>query len=81
MIDELPARLAPEYLPVAPPPMETAPAPPPPREGQPLPEKILGINNLRQIAWIEQGIVAARSVCRVLTPEGPGPASWWAQTC
>lgn len=70
LIDELPARLAPEYLPVAPPPMETAP--PPPREGQPLPEKILGINNLRQIAWIEQGIVAARSVCRVLTPEGAG---------
>lgn len=29
-------------------------------------EKILGLNNFRQIAWIQQGIQVAKSVCRVL---------------
>lgn len=36
------------------------------------PEAILGINNLRQIHWIERGVRASRSVCRVLTPGGVG---------
>ena len=35
-------------------------------------EKILGVNNLKQIAWIEQGVKSSRAVCRVLTPEGLG---------
>ncbi len=35
-------------------------------------EKIIGVNNLKQIAWIEQGLRMSRAVCRVLTPEGLG---------
>ena len=35
-------------------------------------EKILGINNLKQIAWIEQGTQLAKSVCRILAPDGRG---------
>jgi V8-like Glu-specific endopeptidase len=36
------------------------------------PEKILGINNLKQISWIERGLEVSRSVCRILTPNGLG---------
>ncbi|MBN1912572.1 MAG: trypsin-like peptidase domain-containing protein [Pirellulales bacterium] len=37
----------------------------------PLPfERILGVNNLKQIAWIQHGLQASKSVCRILTPEG-----------
>lgn len=39
---------------------------------EPTQEKILGINNLKQISWIQQAIRASRSVCRVLTPSGFG---------
>lgn len=35
-------------------------------------EKILGVNNLKQISWIEKGIHVASSVCRILTPVGVG---------
>jgi V8-like Glu-specific endopeptidase len=35
-------------------------------------EKILGINNLKQISWIERGVQVCKSVCRVLTPNGIG---------
>ena len=35
-------------------------------------EKILGTNNLKSIAWLSQGIEAAQSVCRVVTPLGVG---------
>ncbi len=35
-------------------------------------EKIIGINNLKQISWIEHGVQAAKSVCRILTPRGLG---------
>lgn len=35
-------------------------------------EKIIGANNLRQIAWLEQGTIAAQSVCRIITPAGNG---------
>lgn len=35
-------------------------------------EKIIGINNLKQISWIQQGISTARSICRILTPYGLG---------
>lgn len=36
------------------------------------PEKIIGLNNLRQVAWLEQGIRVSRAVCRILTPDGMG---------
>jgi V8-like Glu-specific endopeptidase len=37
----------------------------------PLPfERILGVNNLKQIAWLQRGLQVSRSVCRILTPEG-----------
>lgn len=36
------------------------------------PEKILGINNLKQISWIERGVQVCKSVCRILTPDGLG---------
>lgn len=36
------------------------------------PEKILGINNLKQISWIELGLRVSKSVCRILTPDGLG---------
>lgn len=35
-------------------------------------EKILGVNNLKQIAWIDRGLKVSRSVGRVLTPNGVG---------
>lgn len=35
-------------------------------------EKILGVNNLKQIAWLEQGLTVSRCVCRLLTPKGLG---------
>lgn len=35
-------------------------------------EKILGINNLKQISWIERGVQVSKSVCRILTPNGLG---------
>jgi V8-like Glu-specific endopeptidase len=41
-------------------------------EGLGSPEKILGINNLRQISWIEQGMQVSRGVCLILTPGGMG---------
>ncbi len=46
-------------------------------EGVKIPENagleiILGSNNLKQIAWLEKGTRVARSVCRILTPEGLG---------
>jgi len=35
-------------------------------------EKIIGVNNLRQIAWIEQAVHASRAACRIVTSEGLG---------
>lgn len=39
-------------------------------------EKILGYNNLLEIAWLERGLIAAKSVCRILldtgVPQGTG---------
>lgn len=35
-------------------------------------EKIIGVNNLKQISWIQRGIEVASSVCRILTPIGRG---------
>jgi len=36
------------------------------------PEKIFGANRLKGIAWLEKALQVARSVCRVVTPEGVG---------
>jgi len=35
-------------------------------------ERIWGINNLRQIAWMERGLRATKSVCRILIPSSRG---------
>lgn len=35
-------------------------------------EKVLGINNLKQISWVQQGIDASKCVCRIRTPNGFG---------
>jgi len=35
-------------------------------------QQIIGVNNLKQISWIEVGLRAAKNVCRILTPEGFG---------
>jgi V8-like Glu-specific endopeptidase len=39
------------------------------------PEALNGVNNLKSIAWIERGLSAARSVCRILV-SGPGGPSY-----
>ena len=35
-------------------------------------EKIFGANHLKSIAWLQQGLEAAKSVCRIVTPKGRG---------
>jgi len=35
-------------------------------------EKIIGANNLKSIAWLQRGLEAAKSVCRIVTPGGLG---------
>jgi len=57
--------------------MSPSPAPKPAMEKLAVPEEvgletILGINNLKQISWIERGLQVSRSVCRILTPNGLG---------
>lgn len=57
--------------------MSPAPSPEPSEEALTVPEevsleKILGINNLKQISWIERGLQVSKSVCRILTPGGLG---------
>ena len=42
------------------------------RQGSVATEKIFGINNLKQISWLEHGIQSCSSVCRILTPDGLG---------
>jgi V8-like Glu-specific endopeptidase len=69
LLEELPQRVSSEMSPVAPP-QETS-------EELTIPaevsfEKILGVNNLKQISWIGKGIRVARSVCRILTQNGLG---------
>lgn len=43
-----------------------------PEPGELSVEKIIGINNLRQISWIQRGLEVSKSVCRILTPVGYG---------
>lgn len=31
-------------------------------------EYLLGANNLKQLSWIQKGLIASKSVCRILTP-------------
>jgi V8-like Glu-specific endopeptidase len=57
--------------------MSPAPSPEPKEEALSIPEevgleKILGINNLKQIPWIERGLLVSKSVCRILSPKGLG---------
>lgn len=70
LVDELPARVERKLSPlgVGVPLMSAVEAIP----KEITPEKILGINNLKQISWIERGVEVARSVCRILTPDGLG---------
>ena len=35
-------------------------------------EKIFGTNHLKSIAWLQRGLEVAKSVCRIVTPEGLG---------
>jgi len=35
-------------------------------------EKVLGVNNLKKISWLRQGLEFSSSVCRILTPIGLG---------
>jgi V8-like Glu-specific endopeptidase len=70
LLASIPSRIEPRKAPLG---IESTPA----LESAPAPErvafeKILGINNLKQISWIGRGMVAARSVCRLLTPTGVG---------
>jgi hypothetical protein len=54
---------------------------PPPPPSVPVPdrqrlEKIVGYNNLLEIAWLERGLISAKSVCRIIfktgIPQGTG---------
>jgi len=35
-------------------------------------QKIIGVNNLKQISWLQRGIKMSKSVCRIHTPTGFG---------
>jgi endonuclease G len=57
--------------------MSPSPAPKPAMGKLAVPEEvgletILGINNLKQISWIERGLQVSKSICRILTPGGLG---------
>jgi endonuclease G len=69
LVDELKARWTTATAPVVPPPISESAVGE--QKGVAF-EKILGINNLKQISWIAKGLTCARSVCRVLTPGGVG---------
>jgi V8-like Glu-specific endopeptidase len=45
------------------------------------PEKIIGINNLKQISWLQRGLEVSRSVCRILTPNGLGTGFMIGSNC
>jgi hypothetical protein len=68
LLDELPMKLSPADLPVAP----TRPSDESATVLMVKPEKIVGVNNLKQISWVARGLECAHSVCRVLTPSGLG---------
>jgi hypothetical protein len=69
LLQEVPKKISQE--------MSPASAPAPAAEKLAIPEevgleKILGVNNLKQISWIERGLRVSKCVCRVLTPGGLG---------
>ncbi|QTN21796.1 trypsin-like peptidase domain-containing protein [Rhizobacter sp. AJA081-3] len=63
---ELLVRRSPQKLP-----FEQVPVDVPVEDALPL-EKILGGDNLRNVAWLRRGLECARSVCRVVTTSGLG---------
>jgi V8-like Glu-specific endopeptidase len=69
LLQEMPKKIDAEMSPAA--------APEPLAEELAIPEevgleKILGVNNLKQISWIERGLQVSKCVCRILTPKGLG---------
>ena len=76
LLEEMPNRISKEMAPSVVAVEET--------ERVPLPdevrlEKILGVNNLKQISWIEYATHRAKSVCRILGPDGLGSYGMGAQ--
>jgi endonuclease G len=71
-IDRLASRVERQFFPVCPVVGWARIEPVPVARGQVATEKILGINNLKQISWIERGVQVCKSVCRILTPDGLG---------
>jgi V8-like Glu-specific endopeptidase len=69
LLDELPSKIGEDMAP-SPASVRVAGSPAIPDEVRL--EKILGVNNLKQIAWLEQGLQVADSVCRILTRGGFG---------
>jgi V8-like Glu-specific endopeptidase len=69
ILEDMPGKIGAEMTPSPAPLEELGEVPLPGEVGL---EKILGINNLKQISWIEWGIHKAKSVCRVLGPDGLG---------
>lgn len=67
LLDEIISTLPSESSPIASPSIETET-----QTSPVLPEKILGINNLKQISWLARGLECAKSVCRIHTPSGLG---------
>jgi V8-like Glu-specific endopeptidase len=61
--------------------LKDPPTGPSPFVGDPIPvgadsgfgaEKIFGVSHLKSIAWLSRGVAAARSVCRIKTPDSLG---------
>lgn len=66
LLDDVERRLDRRLLPV---PMSPVDVPAPAAASL---EKIVGANNLKNIAWLRTGLARSRSVCRVVTPQGIG---------
>lgn len=69
VIDSLFDRLPVDKVPVTSPKLDIESVP---VSAQTQPEKILGVNNLKQISWVAVGLEVAKSVCRVIAPNGFG---------
>jgi len=65
-IDDLEAKLTRKDLPF---PVRSVNFEPPTEVGL---EKIFGVSHLKSVAWLQRGVAAAASVCRVVTPNGLG---------
>lgn len=71
-IERLPARVERRFSPVIPAARHISGGAAQIDNGNIAKEKILGINNLKQVWWIERGVQVCKSVCRILTPQGLG---------